>query len=96
MDEQISPQGIVDKAKLAYQNGEYAEAAQYFSEAVKAYMGMNDALMAAEMQNNLKRHLKRFNKLMAFLQNLVTEDIRGWHWRTRRQHYSLLNDLKRQ
>jgi len=93
MDEQTSPQGIVDKAKLAYQNGEYAEAAQYFSEAVKAYMDLNDALMAAEMQNNQSVALLRAKQPQAALEVVQrTDSVFAKSGDGRRQGMALANE----
>jgi tetratricopeptide (TPR) repeat protein len=74
MNEQISPQGIVEKAKLAYQNGDYANAALYFSEAANMYTGINDALMAAEMQNNQSVALLRSKNPQAALEAVQQTD----------------------
>lgn len=47
-----SPSELAEQARQNYQAGEYQAAAQSFAEAVSAYAGAGDPLMAAEMQNN--------------------------------------------
>lgn len=50
--DQSSPTIIADKGKREYENGNYAAAADLFSQAAQAYASVQDDLNAAEMKNN--------------------------------------------
>jgi tetratricopeptide (TPR) repeat protein len=48
----LSPAEIVDRAKSAFQTGDYSGAVQEFAEAASAFAATGDTLMSAEMKNN--------------------------------------------
>lgn len=48
----VQPISLADKAKQEYEKGNFASAAQMFSQAAQAYAASKDELNAAEMKNN--------------------------------------------
>jgi len=92
MTDSSSPQVFVDQAKLAYQAGEYSQAAQSFAQAAGAYTEKGDALMAAEMQNNRSVALLRSKDPQAALEAAQgTEKIFAEAGDFRRQGMALAN-----
>jgi tetratricopeptide (TPR) repeat protein len=92
MNDKLSPQEIVDQAKLTYQAGDYASAAQQFAQAVTVYTEMSDRLMAAEMRNNQSVALLRANQPQAALEAVQgTEKIFAEAGDFRRQGMALAN-----
>ncbi len=53
MIDQISPQNLADQAKLAFERGDYPTAIKGFTEAANQFLADGNALMTAEMKNNL-------------------------------------------
>ncbi len=60
MNQNISPADeLARRAKQAYEAGDFASAAQTYAEAASTFAAQGDALMAAEMKNNLSVSLLR-------------------------------------
>jgi tetratricopeptide (TPR) repeat protein len=92
MNNNLSPQDFVEKAKLAYQTGDYSLAAQIFSEATTVYTEMGDALMAAEMRNNQSVSLLRAKNPQAALEAVQgTDKVFAEAGEGRRQGMALAN-----
>ena len=53
MAEKTVPQTLSEQAKLAFEKGDYQEAIKGFAEAAEMFLADGDALMTAEMKNNL-------------------------------------------
>jgi len=71
-----SPITFAEKGKKEYENGNYAAAAELFSQAAQAYKSMRDELNAAEMKNNQSvALLKSGNAKDALQVTEGTEDI---------------------
>jgi tetratricopeptide (TPR) repeat protein len=92
MDNQPSPKELTDQAQLAYQSGDYAQAAQSYAQAAQLYSGMGDPLMAAEMLNNRSVALLRAKEPQASLEAAQgTEKIFANAGDFRRQGMALAN-----
>ena len=81
-----NPATLAEQAKLEYEKGKFAAAADLFSKAAQAYENSQDALNAAEMKNNQSVALLQAGKPREALQVTDgTEEI-----------FEQANDLKRQ
>lgn len=82
----VQPISLADKAKQEYEKGNFAIAAQMFSQAAQAYTAAKDTLNAAEMKNNQSVALLQAGKANEALQATDgTEEI-----------FQQAGDLKRQ
>ena len=64
----VKPISLADKGKQEYEKGNYAVAAEMFSQAAQAYASAQDELNAAEMKNNQSVALLQAGKAKEALQ----------------------------
>jgi len=93
---------LVEKAKQAYGNKKYKEAADLFGQAADDYVSKNDDLMAAEMKNNQSVALLQAGNAQASLEAVLgTDEVFASAGDKRRQGMAVANkaaalgDLKR-
>jgi tetratricopeptide (TPR) repeat protein len=93
---------LIEKAKQAYGNKKYKEAANLFGQAAEDYTSANDLLMAAEMKNNQSvAYLQDGNARASLEAVLGTDDVFASAGDKRRQGMAVANkasalgDLKR-
>jgi tetratricopeptide (TPR) repeat protein len=67
MAKKTSPQEIADRARTAYQAGDFLPAAGAYADAASLYAAEGDALMSAEMKNNQSVVLLRAGQAQAAL-----------------------------
>jgi tetratricopeptide (TPR) repeat protein len=93
---------LVEKAKQAYGDKKYREAADYFGQAATHYVTINDPLMAAEMKNNQSvAYLQAGNARASLEAVLGTDEVFASSGDKKRQGMAVANqaaalgDLKR-
>lgn len=69
-----SASALADRAKQAYQTGDFLAAAQAYAEAAAVFSAQGDALMAAEMKNNRSVSLLRAKQPQAALEALESAE----------------------
>jgi tetratricopeptide (TPR) repeat protein len=74
MIETKSPSELAEEGKRHYQLGDFAKAAERFTSAAQGYAAQNDALMTAEMKNNLCVVLLQARKLNDALEAVTGTD----------------------
>jgi tetratricopeptide (TPR) repeat protein len=92
MANNLSPAQTVDRAKYAFQTGDYSGAIQEFAEAAFAFAEAGDTLMSAEMKNNQAVALLKNKQAQAALEVARgTETVFAEVGDNRRQGMALAN-----
>jgi tetratricopeptide (TPR) repeat protein len=92
MDNIQTPAVLAEEGKRFYQQGDFQKAAERFTSAAQAYAAQKDALMSAEMKNNLCVTLLQVRKLNDALEAVTgTEAVFAEAGDHRRQGIALAN-----